>query len=148
MSNPTENDIFDTRDLTDYRDSLESDLVDYYNEYMEDVENFEDVEDIGGYEDWDEGFADTYADEIEHYENVEYFCEELSSIPDFNYGETVIKENYFSDYCKDFVQECGYIPNDLPSWIEDNINWEGVAEDLRQDYSEADFEGETFYFRS
>ncbi len=63
------------------------------------------------------------------------------------YGPTLISESYFPDYAEEFVRDCGYISDDLPSLIADNINWEGIAEDLKVDYTCVTFDGSDWYIR-
>lgn len=55
---------------------------------------------------------------------------------DFEHGESIISEDYFVEYTKQTIIDCGYISKDMPSFISDNIDWEGVAEDLKVDYME------------
>ena len=66
---------------------------------------------------------------------------------DWKYGETLIHEDYFVDYCRQLVQDIGDLPKDLPSYIENNIDWDGVADDLKMDYTSVNFGGETYYVR-
>ena len=75
------------------------------------------------------------------------FAEDAQYCADWQYGETFIHERYFTQYAIDLVQDCGYIPADLPGWIVSNINWEGVANDLKIDYSEYELDGNTYYAR-
>ena len=44
------------------------------------------------------------------------------------------------------LKGCGYISDDFPSWIE--IDWEATAENVKQDYSELEYEGETYFYRA
>lgn len=37
--------------------------------------------------------------------------------------------------------------NDLPAIIENNIDWSGIADDMRVDYTEVEYEGRTYLFR-
>ena len=67
--------------------------------------------------------------------------------PDFHHGETAIHELHFTEYCIDLVSDLGYLPDDLPGFIESNINWHGVADDLKVDYSLIYFDGEGYYVR-
>lgn len=60
---------------------------------------------------------------------------------------TLIADSYFTDYCKELVTDCGYLPRDLPGFIENNINWDGVADDLKADYSEVTLDGENYWHR-
>lgn len=61
------------------------------------------------------------------------------------YPVTLIRESYFTDYAEEFVKDCGYISNDLPSWIE--IDWEATAENIKVDYSEGEFDGVIYLAR-
>lgn len=63
------------------------------------------------------------------------------------YPLTLINEDYFTEYCCDLVKDIGDIPSSLPDYISTNIDWEGVADDLKVDYSEVTYNGETYYYR-
>ena len=63
------------------------------------------------------------------------------------YGETMIRESYMTDYLRELVIDIGDLPRDLPFYIESNIDWDGVCDDLMMDYSECEINGITFYFR-
>lgn len=60
---------------------------------------------------------------------------------------TLIADSYFTESVKELVTDCGYLPIDLPSFIGNNINWDGVADDLKADYSEVTLDGETYWHR-
>ncbi len=64
-----------------------------------------------------------------------------------NLGPTLVSEDHFTDYIKEFVSDCGYIPSELPSFLENNIDWNGVADDLKVDYTSVTFDGEDWYIR-
>lgn len=63
------------------------------------------------------------------------------------YGPTLLSESYFPDYVKEFVSDCGYIPSELPEFIANNIDWDGVADDMKQDFTSVTFDGEDWYIR-
>lgn len=147
MNNPICNTVFDTRDLIEYKDDLRQELTDLWNEYIEGSKN----EEALVMEDWDEllidgDFGDKNFKEIQYLENIEIFCSELEVSPDFEHGEGVIHEDYWTEYCEELLKDCGYLPTDLPSWIE--IDFEATAENMAADYMEIDFEGETYYIRA
>lgn len=58
-----------------------------------------------------------------------------------------IYEDYFTEYCQSLCEDIGDVPHDLPNYIRDNIDWSGVADDLRVDYSEIEYEGRTYLYR-
>jgi hypothetical protein len=64
---------------------------------------------------------------------------------DWEYGETLIRDSYFTEYAKELCKDIGAIPRDLPSYIE--IDWEATADNLRADYTSVDFDGVTYWIR-
>jgi hypothetical protein len=156
MNNPISNDVFDSRDLIEYKTFLESELLDAYTNWAEDVNEYkdEDTEDVLIPDTLDE--ADFIDDEaftmgneelIEELNEIKQFCEELEDYGDFEHGEAIISEDYFTDYVEDLVKGLGYLTDNLPGFIEDNIDWDGVAEDLKVDYTEVDYNGTTYLMR-
>jgi hypothetical protein len=63
------------------------------------------------------------------------------------YGPTLMSEDYFPSYVQEFVTDCGYLPDNLPSFIASNIDWDGVADDMKQDFTSVTFDGEDWYIR-
>ena len=63
------------------------------------------------------------------------------------YGPTLLSEDYFPEYAKEFVSDCGYISDDLPELIANNIDWAGIAEDMRHDFTCISFDGGDWYIR-
>jgi hypothetical protein len=63
---------------------------------------------------------------------------------DWIHGETLIRYDYFRDYAQDLAESISVLPT---TWPLNCIDWEKAANELRQDYSEADFDGITYYFR-
>ena len=135
----------DTRDLAEKRDELKQEILDSFLEnfphYEEMTESFEDIlfeeEEIESWkQDWQEEINQiTCIDEVE---------DEIGS--EFDFGVTLIPEDDFTDYVEDLLKGCGYISDDFPSWIE--IDWEATAENVKQDYSELEYEGETYFYRA
>lgn len=64
---------------------------------------------------------------------------------DWEYGEILIRDDYFTDYAREMLEDCGTIPRDLPSWVE--IDWEATARNVRIDYTAVDFDGVTYWIR-
>ena len=136
--------IIDTHSLIETRDELKQEILDSFLEnfphYEEMTESFEDIlfeeEEIESWkQDWQEEINQiTCIDEVE---------DEIGS--EFDFGVTLITEDDFTDYVEDLLKGCGYISDDFPSWIE--IDWEATAENVKQDYSELEYEGETYFYR-
>lgn len=74
-------------------------------------------------------------------DELEGYCD------DWRYGVTLIRDSYWPDYAEELCKDLGYLQNDLPDFIKDNIDWEKVAEDLQVDYTSADFDGVTYWAR-
>jgi hypothetical protein len=49
------------------------------------------------------------------------------------YPVTLIRDHYFTDYCRELVQDIGDLPKDIPAYIA--IDWDATADNLRVDYS-------------
>ena len=64
---------------------------------------------------------------------------------DWEYGEILIRDDYFTDYAREMLEDCGTIPRDLPSWVK--IDWEATARNVRMDYTAVDFDGVTYWIR-
>jgi len=137
----------DTRDLKEQRDDLKQEILDSFLEtfehYAEQTETFEDIlfdeEEI---QDWKSDW-ETELEEIEEIDRVE---DEVCN-GEFDFGTTLIKEYDFEEYCEEFVRDCGYLSRDTPALIENNIDWSGIADDMRIDYSEVEYQGTTYLFR-
>lgn len=140
----------DTRNLAEKREELKQEVLDSFLEtfehYAEQTETFEDIlfdeEEIESWkEDWQEEINEiTCIDELE--EEVNSYSED-----NFEDGVTLIGEYDFQEYCEEFVRDCGYLSRDTPPLIENNIDWAGIADDMRQDYSEVEYQGRTYLFR-
>jgi hypothetical protein len=65
--------------------------------------------------------------------------------PDWHHGEVLIRDDYFTAYAKEMLEDCGTIPRDLPNWVE--IDWEATARNVRVDYAAVDFDGVTYWIR-
>lgn len=153
MKNPINNSVFDSRDLIEYKDELAEDLLNSYNEFMQELHDndeelgeWEDVEDVDDLKNAE--FESVYQTEIEEFTEVKNFCDELENYGDFTYGEVIICEDYWEEYCEEMCKDCGYLSDKLPSFISNNIDWEGVANELSVDYITATYEGKCYYMRT
>ena len=63
--------------------------------------------------------------------------------PDWKYGAQLINEDYFEEAMDEMLEDCGYIPRDLPSYLTITVDYAA----LKQDYTELDFDGQTYYIR-
>lgn len=125
-------DVIDTRDVIERMGNLQG--------WIDDAE--EEARDKGGYpRDYDEEYDD-YCTELG---KLERLAEECAGT-EFRDGETLVHYDYFTQYVEEFVQDIGALPSNLPHWID--IDWESTAANVMGDYTEANFDGETYLIRS
>lgn len=79
-------------------------------------------------------------EELAELENLE------SEISEWRHGETLIHEDNWINYVKEILEDYGDTPMNLPWYVV--INWEETAETLKSDYSEIEYQGSTYYYRS
>ena len=63
---------------------------------------------------------------------------------DWEYGEMLVSDDYFPTYARELAEETTTISN---SWPHCHIDWEGAAQALQADYTQVDFDGETYWIR-
>jgi hypothetical protein len=89
---------------------------------------------------------DVDEDEVEELRTLKAFAEEGENYSsDWNYGATLIREGYFTQYAEELVKDIADLPRDIPSYIA--IDWEKTAENLKVDYTPIEFDGETYLVR-
>lgn len=126
--------MLDTRDLIEKREKLINEVLESFNEtfFMEttsisEIELFFNDEASGNITDEEkQDFRDEWEMELEWIEEINDVEAEIGT--EFNYGCTLIENDEFEDHCKDMVEDCGYISNDLPSWIV--IDWSATANNM------------------
>jgi hypothetical protein len=62
------------------------------------------------------------------------------------FGITMIPEDDFTDYARQYAEDVCAIPDDV-SWPLDHIDWPAAAEALKVDYVSIDFDGTTYLCR-
>jgi hypothetical protein len=65
---------------------------------------------------------------------------------DWAHGETLIREDCFAEYAKQFADDIGAIDRNA-KWPLNHIDWDAAADELRGDYTELTFDGETYLAR-
>lgn len=65
---------------------------------------------------------------------------------DWHSGATLINEGHLQKYIQEQIEDTdSELLNPLPSYIRDNIDWDGVVSDLESDYTEVDFDGTSYF---
>lgn len=82
-------------------------------------------------------------------EALEALRDELQSYcPDWQYGEALILESYFTEYAEQLAEDIGAIDTRNTTWPGRHIDWKAAAEELKQDYTCAEirYNGSTYTY--
>ena len=146
-------DVIDSRDIIARIDELETDesmLQDTIIEAEEALESSEGAKDEmqAGKEltEAREALIDFNEENEEELSSLKAVAEECENYADWKHGATLINYMYFTEYCMELLKDIGDLPQDIPSYIA--IDEEETAENLKADYMEVDFDGETYLMRS
>ena len=91
---------------------------------------------------WDEG------DEGKELAALKDLADEAEGCGDWADGETLIADRYFTEYAEELASDIGdYNPRNV-RWPYTCIDWEKAADELKQDYTSVDFDGEMYWIRS
>ena len=83
-------------------------------------------------------------EELEILIDLQEQCQGYAS--DWAYGATLIHEKYFTEYTEDMCNDIGVVDTRNDNWWI-VIDWEKTADNVKMDYTEVDFNGETYYIR-
>jgi len=133
-------DVLDSRDIIARIEELESIREDLKSEI--DDTNAEIVEARKALKEFDE------SDDGEELTILKKLEEEASGSPDWIYGETLIRDSYFAEYAEELCKDVGDIPEKLPWYIANHIDWYGVAKELQSDYTEVSYDGTSYWIRA
>lgn len=141
-------DVIDSRDVIEAIEDLESQI--------EDIES--QIEDLD--EELNNGYDGDFHNDITRLEaeltELRKELEPLTTLagqadgsPDWTYGETLIRDSYFTTYTQELAEDCCEVP-DLSDWPlrHMEMDWEAAASELQSDYTDVDFDGETYWIRS
>lgn len=87
-------------------------------------------------------FDDSHPD----YAEFVALADQGETLDDWAYGVTLIRDDYFEDYAREFAEEIGAVRGD-ESWPQCCIDWAQAARELQQDYTPLDFGGITYWAR-
>ena len=80
---------------------------------------------------------------------LEALADKASSSPDWEYGETLIRDSYFQTYAQELADDIGAVDRNA-TWPNNCIDWEWAVRDLKFDgeYFAADFDGVQYWLRA
>ena len=87
-------------------------------------------------------FGEDEKTELEELEALE------GEISEFMHGEAMIPEDDFEDYARELAEDIHRKAIRDASWPFTCINWSDAADELRQDYSEIEYQGSTYLVRA
>ena len=137
--------ILDTRDLEKRIDDLEA-LQEALNEAKKDFANADPDDNEAESDNVQNAQAD-FDNALEWPEELEELQSARDEVGEWIHGEALIPRDKWEDYCRDLVADIGDLPKDLPRFIENNINWSGVADDLEADYGYLSLDGVDYLYR-
>ena len=162
--------IIDSRDIISRYEELNDEynsLVELVEAANEDLENFQKENGLTDYTEDEVRKLQELQEEIEEAQSAlvmfnTFEKDELDTLmevveqgedsPDWSYGETLIHEDYFTDYIKELVDDCYEVPQEFldGKWPFNHMNmdWEGAAEEAKSDYYTIEVDGETYYIRA
>jgi hypothetical protein len=86
------------------------------------------------------------ADEIAELASLEKLAKQGEDYaPDWQYGETLIRYSYFTEYVQELLEDCGDISKNIPHYV--MIDWDATARNVMVDYTHIDFDGVTYLIR-
>jgi len=126
-------DVIDSRDVIERIEELEGMLPENVHEVLPG-----DMEELSAIQ-----------EELEALKSLEA---EAECSPDWNYGETLILDTYFTEYIEELIDDCYEMPKEINSgqwpYRHMHINYDAAADDAMQDYMEVNFDGSTYYIRA
>ena len=131
-------DILDSRDIIERIEELEgeqSDLLDGMT-CPEDLPE----EEREAFQAWED-------ENGEELDDLRKLAEQGEDSPDWEYGETLIRDSYFQGYAEELADDIGAIDRNA-KWPLTCIDWERASRELQSDYFSVDFAGVTYWIRA
>lgn len=76
------------------------------------------------------------------------FIDNMSDFYMWNDGMPFFRDSYMdADWAEEEMKDLGFIPQDLSPLIRDNIDFDGVLEDLQNGYNYVDFDGIKYWYQ-
>lgn len=142
-------DDFNGADIIDIRDVIErvEELRDELNILQADLDDAKEAE--CETQEKSDALAEWQNDNAEELQKLESLLNDLCGYggdEQWNgdwYPVTLIHENYFEQSMDEMVADCYTLPKDMPYWMSIKLDYDA----LKQDYTEVEFEGNTYYYR-
>ena len=150
-------DVFDSRELIERLEELESDRSDLEQELEDCLEAHEAAVKAGDttaalaageeVQKADDDITEWDDDNLEELEALRQANEQgENEVSDWSHGETLISEEHFTEYARELAYDIGAVRID-ERWPLNHIDWEAAADELLHDYTEIDIGGKTYLVR-
>jgi hypothetical protein len=116
------------------------DLIGNGTNYIDSRDLIERFEELDGADPLDD-------DDREELAELREIVEEGEGLPDWQYGETLIPEHEWVNYCRELAEDIGAISGD-EQWPLNCIDWDHASKQLKMDYSVISIRGVDYYGRS
>ena len=124
-----------TDDVIDSRDVVQA--IEDLGDLLEEIEEPQE----GEKRDW-------YDDAIERLQELRDLEAEASVYaPDWQYGETLVRDSYFRDYAMELAEDIGVLEG-ADKWPLTHIDWNAAVAELQIDYAQVEFGGVEYWIRS
>jgi hypothetical protein len=144
-----------TREISNADDVIDSrDVIARIEELQNEKDNFQDENELPNSDlldmteeqniqwmEWDE------SDEGQELKALIDLQNDANGSPDWEYGETLIRDSYFEDYAQELAEDIGAINKDA-TWPNDCIDWKKAASELQYDYMQVNFDGVDYWIRA
>lgn len=142
---------YDTRDLEIRLNELQSEFTTWKDgltleqlSKIKDKYETPDDEEISD-EEFAWGWEDEVGSDADELKNLVELRDEIGS--PWDGGVYLISEDNFTEHAEQLAEDIGAIERSA-SWPCNYIDWNRAAEDLKNDYSTVDYDGETYYYRA
>ena len=134
-------DLIDTRDLRKRLEELEDELLTLTNA-IEDAEEEDNEEENEALEDAQNELEEWQEENEEELKELRYLQNEVY---EFNYGATLINDDYFPQYAEDLADDLYGVQS--RDWPFCHIDWDAAADALKIDYISVEYQGEIYWVR-
>ena len=125
-------------DLDNLKDEAQAE-IDELEEIVADLESDEDANELE--------LADAQREVVVWKEENEKMFDELCSVVDeLSRDDNLIADHQIDAYLQDEVDQLCPEVGDLPNWVV--VDWESTYSNLKQDYSEITYGGDTYWYRA
>lgn len=149
-------DVIDSRDIIARIEELESDLQAVHEQETENGKTNLDFEEwlLAVRADASSAHCHENNADVEELQELRQLAADGESSPDWEYGETLIREDYFTSYIEELIGDCYEMPKEMRDnsggwpWRHLTMDYGAAAEEAKADYMEVTFFGVVYLIRA